>query len=746
MDYLKAYRSLIYSQYLGQGVRITAGIVLPAAIFSHFGLLTQGIVMSLGAMAVSLTDLPGPIQHRRNGMIWCNLAIVVVSWLIGLVHDSPVGLGIFLLVGCFWFSFLGVYGSRANAIGVSAMLIMILTLEQPPSGWMGTGNPLLILGGGVWYTIFSLVLYRIRPYRLIQQALGDVIQATAAYLRSRAAFYAPDPDYDKIYRLLLEKQALLQAKQELIRELLFKSRKLVVESTQTSRILLMIFLDVVDLFERALTSLEDYPKLHRLFDSFGILDRFHSVIVHLAEELDEIGTSVQRGSPSVEASGLSQEIRELESFFLDFRDRNRNAENVDGFIALRHILESIQDIGDRLHTLARYTSYDPGLKPVQERLDLEQFISHQDHNPRILLENLGLSSNMFRHALRISVATLAGYLVSLWLPFGHSYWIMLTIIVILRPAYSLTKRRNLERLAGTVAGALIGVIVLYLIQDRMVLLGFLILFMILAYSFLRTKYLIGVLFMTPYVLLVFHLLTPAHFRDVVTDRLIDTGIGSGIAFFANLFLVPTWEHEQIRDYMTRLMEANIEYFQQVIFALAGQPVDDTRYKLARKNSLVNLANLSDAFNRMLSEPRSKQKNIRELQQFVALNHMLTSHIATLSSYQEGRNPSNAAEFARVADALLRGLGNSLEILKGKPLVKNGSSYREPLRAVNEKVSRLMEQRQSELKRGETDTDTRKQLSAVKPLADQLNFIGKIAGDLEKLGQSLYGNGISTPPA
>jgi hypothetical protein len=62
MDYIKEYKSFTNSHYLSDGIRITAGIVLPAVTFNYFNLLPVGIVVSLGAMSVSITDTPGPIQ------------------------------------------------------------------------------------------------------------------------------------------------------------------------------------------------------------------------------------------------------------------------------------------------------------------------------------------------------------------------------------------------------------------------------------------------------------------------------------------------------------------------------------------------------------------------------------------------------------------------------------------------------------------------------------------------------------
>ncbi len=43
----------------------------------------------------------------------------------------------------------------------------------------------------------------------------------------------------------------------------------------------------------------------------------------------------------------------------------------------------------------------------------------------------------------------------------------------------------------------------------------------------------------------------------------------------------------------------------------------------------------------------------------------------------------------------------------------------------------MQQRKAELDQGITESDTRKQLSKLKPIVDQFNFIDKVAADLGK---------------
>ena len=754
MDYIREYKSFINSHKLSGAVRIVAGITLPALLLGYFNNLPTGIAVSLGAMCVGNTDNPGPIHHRRNGMIACVIIIFVVSLLTGLVAGSRLLTGVLVFVFCFVFSMMGVYGARASSIGVNALLVMVLSIDRPLPGWESVVNALYILAGGVWYTVLSLLLYSFRPYKLVQQAMGECVEATADYLRVKASFYGRHPDFDKSYRQLVELQVDLHEKQELLRELLFKGRNIVRESTHRGRVLTMIFLDIVDLFERVMTSQQDYPMLHETFDDSGLLEEFQRRILEMAVELDEIGIAIKAGKPSVETTHLPNRIRRLRESFVQYRDLHRTAENVEAFIGLRQILESIEDIGDRLHTLHGYTTYDRHLsKNAHPPVDYELFISHQDVDRKLVFENLSLRSNIFRHSLRMGIATIIGYIIPSiigaiipgWGAIGHGYWILLTIIVIIKPAYTLTKRRNFQRLMGTLAGGLAGLLILYFIKDRNVLFVLMIFFMIGTYVFIRTNYLICVTLTTPYVLLLFHLLYPTDFKAILTDRVIDTAIGSAIAFVANIFIVPSWEREQIGDYMVKIIEANAAYFRDVAGAFLGQPVGVTQYKLSRKKAFVALANLTDAFGRILSEPKGRgQDQSGRMHQFVVSNHMLTSHVATLAYYGSPATQADTLAYRPVVEEIEARLEKTTLWLKGEAAVGEDitsvapASAREGLRMLNDRMNGLVERRKAELDQGTTESATRRQLSAFKPIVDQFNFIDKVSVNIEKLSKELGG--------
>ena len=736
MDYIKEYKSFINSHYLSEGVRITAGIVLPALLLSYFELLSVGVVVSLGALSVSIADTPGPIHHRRNGMFACLIINTFISFLTAFASADHFMLGALLLLSCFVFSMIGVYGSRANAVGVSALLVMVLSINRQHQGWDVLLNTLYILSGAIWYMLLSLLLYSFRPYKLVQQALGDCIMATADYLRARASFYEKEVDYDKTYQQMLEQQVAVHEKQNLVRELLFKSRNVTRESTTTSRTLLMLFTDIVDLFERAMTSYQDYKALHDAFNNSEILEHYRQLIISLTDELDEIGIAVKSGNASAETGELSKQLNNTRRYFNDFRDANRTADNVDGFISLRHIFNSIEDIAARIHTLHLYTTYDKEFVSKSKTSgDYDKFISHQPIDVKILKDNLTLTSNTFRHAIRISIATLAGYIVSLLFPLGHSYWILLTIIVILKPAYSLTRKRNYERLIGTVLGAIAGMLMLYFIKDNNVLFVIMLLLMIGTYSLLRTHYMISVIFMTPYILLLFHILNKANFETVIADRIIDTVIGSAIAFIANLLLLPAWEQEQIGSYMSQVIESNRNYFKDIAVAFIGEPVTVTSYKVSRKNAFVALANLSDAFTRMLSEPKSKRKNIKLVHQFVVQNHMLTSHIATLSYYVKPLAEKYvSADFVPIINTTVSTLDNAAQTIQQHQPLPATTTLTE--NKVQLRLDELLKTRKQELQNGILESSTKKALSEYKSIADQFNFIINITADIKKTAAQL----------
>jgi uncharacterized membrane protein (TIGR01666 family) len=676
---IRNIQDFLLSTYFADGLRITIGVLLPSLILAQFGYLEFGMTLSLGALCVSVVDTPGPIVHRRNAMMVTSLVIFITSIIIGLTNRNVYVTASFLIIFSFAFSLFLLYGNRAASIGTAALLVLVLSIDDVRPWKEVIFHAFLILFGSIWYTLLSYFVYRLRPYRLVQQTLSDSISEIATFLRSKAKFYHDHTDYEKNYAELLQLQVVVHQKQDEARELLFKTREIVRESTPEGRFLLLVFVDMVDLFEQLMSTYYNYKQLHEQFDSTGILPQYEEVINKIAFSLDEIAFALKIGTNPKLADGLIEDVTHLKNQILLLENNKNISYNTLGIIALKNIEVNIENIVDRVKTINGYFTNKENKNLKRRDIDVQKFVSKQSFDVKLLLDNLSFKSSIFRHSVRVAIVMLIGFIVAKSLNFEHSYWILLTILVISKPGFSLTKERNYQRLIGTVVGAFIGMAVLIYIQNKDTLFFILLVCMIGSYSFQRKNYVVSVLFMTPYILILFDFLGMGG-MSIARERIYDTLIGSGIALLASYSLFPNWEHEKLKTAMLDIITANKKYLEQINMLYFNKEIQNslTSYKLARKEVYVSTANLASLFQRMFEEPKSKQLYIQELHQFTVLNHLLSSYIATLSLYNKEHDftVSNVDELKPVSmntiyllDLVLNNLNTHNNELSNVPLIR-----------------------------------------------------------------------------
>lgn len=634
-------KSFFYSQYFSDGLRISLGILLPTLILAQFNSFDLGLTLSLGALCVCVVDVPGPTMHKRNAMLICNALIFVVAIITGFARFNLYTLGTEIALFSFLFSMFTIYGNRAASVGTAALLIMIFMMDKANKPDDILSYSASLLAGGVWYMLQSLLFFRIRPYRAAQQALGENMIDVVKFLRIKADFYKADTDIDENYRKLVSHQIQVSQHQDIVREILFKSRITVKESTYASRILLITFVDLVDLYEQIMATHYDYKDIRDKFGPTGILEEIAVLLQRMADELDNIGFAILSNTRYKQMANFDKDLELLKTMIDDVAKNDPSISN----LVLKKILINLRDLNRRICDIFNYYNSKSSAS-LMERKDEEysKFVTHQDYAPRIFFDNLTFSSAAFKHALRVSLVCIFGffvtksaevlvfadYITGRKLVFGHhSYWVLLTIIVILKPGYSLSKQRNYQRLIGTIAGGVIGVLILVFVHNTIVQFIFLVIFMMGAYSFQRLNYVVSVIMMTPYVLILFKFLGVGHL-NIAQERIVDTIIGSVIAFIASYVLFPSWESELITENLRDVIYANTHYLAKIAESMTGASTGTTDYKLARKEVYVTSANLSAAFERMTSEPKSKQKKSKDVHKFVVLNHILSSYLATIA--------------------------------------------------------------------------------------------------------------------
>ena len=171
--------------------------------------------------------------------------------------------------------------------------------------------------------------------------------------------------------------------------------------------------------------------------------------------------------------------------------------------------------------------------------------------------------------------------------------------------------------------------------------------------------------------------------------------------------------ENLRD----VIYANANYLSKIAENICGRVVETTEYKLARKDVFLKSGNLSAAFERMTSEPKSKQKNIKEIHKFVVLNHILSSYIATVASEFIGK------KFVDPQPEISRAVKKSLGVLNDISIKLGGKK----VDVVTEQPVILS------ISRAKADIINDNSL-----LKEQLGFINKISNDIARVTDGIVG--------
>jgi uncharacterized membrane protein YccC len=655
-DYLREIQRFTTSQYWSSGLRITAGVLVPMLVLGYYGWLTEGIPFLLGALFVGIIDSPGPIHHRRNGMFIASLLNALTVLITFAIRDHEVFLFAGLLLISFLYSFISIYGARASAIGTLAFVVMLLNITPDESDMNALSSALITGGGGLWYASFSMLLYRLQPYRLVEQALGEYMLLLAEYLRARASFYKSNDNIEASYSRMMTLQVIVLNMQNQVRELLFRTRQFVGDPSPKSRSLMMTYLEASELFEETMHSYHDYRSLHTTLGHTQVVTGFYRVILQVVAELEYVGLSIQAGLAVNKTPDFKKDFTELRASLKELSNGGVDGHVTSMVISLESTLNNVEAILSRVNKIALYSRLEEPHANVP--IAQEESAEPTSFSFDLLRENLSLQSNAFRFSLRIAVAITIGYLVSLTFDLSHSYWIMLTIVTILKPVYHLTKKRNYERVIGTMTGIIAGSLLIWFVHHNGILFVLMIITMLLAYSFLRIYYLAFVTCLTIYLIITFHFLDPNEFRLLIGERLVDTLIGAVIAAFAARFIFPVWQSGNIRTAMEEVIQNNRQYFSCALEFATQELKDKQSYRKARRDAIVSLTNVSDIFQQMLSEPVSS-KSTALLHQFVIASHTLTNRISALSpdtlrhSGDNDRLSQNVVDILNEAESLAR---------------------------------------------------------------------------------------------
>lgn len=597
---------------LAEGLRaaVATGVVLVANIW------IQSPALTIAAFAANLTcfcDSGGPVRARIPALVIFTVLGGSMWALLGLMHEAgwafllPVA---GLLVFCN--SLARVWGVRAQAAGAVLTVVLAIAIDRPLDGSAALVLFLGFLAGGAWAILLTIGIWRIYPNRpvarlvarnwqLLGELTGDLVVLTDAAESEPARW-----------------EGHARAHRRAVRAGLEEARTLLLASVRSPG-------PISPEGARNLLALEAAEHV------FGVLIAFSDIMEAVSDELTR-------------AAGLRILRRLRPCLVLLGKEGGQASERVEASLGRMNeaaadapaLTAIVQVVVDRLRLafgLKREQGSPDFVPPgASDRSRLETALQE-------LRGTLTWRSAVLRHATRAALLTMAAVAVSLAWPSPYAHWLTITVALTMQPYFAATWQRAIERIGGTILGALLGGVLAFVPASPLNHALLLIPLSIIGFSVRQVSYGAYIACLTPMAVVLFEVAEPGHSEWVVAGwRTLYTVSGGGLAVLACMILWPSWEGERTEGELQNALRAHADYARSVFAFMSGQ-ADFALIESARRQAGLASNNLEASLSRALQEPKTRRSG------------RLEAHLA--------------------ADAALRRLGAGFVTLRYDPAARQG---------------------------------------------------------------------------
>ncbi|KAA3638902.1 MAG: hypothetical protein DWP95_11670 [Proteobacteria bacterium] len=714
-----------------RAIRVTIAVSLPILLGLQFGYVEIGLALGFGAFWSSPSDVSGSIRHKENGILISALLATIVSFIGASLHYETWFTLPVLGVLSFGIAFLTVFGFRASLISLSGLLALAVSLALEPKTLQIYQFALLIGLGGLWYLLLTHIWHRINSKEETEEFLTETYLLTAEFLEIRGKLIDPKEDQDKLQSQLLYLQRKLTENHETLREILILTRKNSGWSNYQNKRLL-IFAQLIAMLETAIANPVDYDRMNRLFNEHPqYIKRFQALIFEMAKQLRLISEAGNDKRKLPKNDAIKQCFKDVKLDIALLRESFYYNE----YFMLQNFLDYQEKQFDKLKRI-KWLLGDPDTLDMEfiDRKVAERFVATPDYDPRLLLRNFSFKSTIFRHSIRLAVTVMIAYALGSLFAFQNPHWVLLAVIVIMRPGYGLTKNRAKDRLIGTLIGGVIATVLVLLIHNPILYGAMGLISMVIALALLQKNNQVSAMFITLTIAFIYAILQP-DILNLIKFRMFDTFLGAGLSYAAILWLWPSWEFVEIKDHIKKSITANMNFLNKISEYYLHKGTLKTSYNIARKEAFLETSNLSSAYQRMTQEPKSKQRETDKIYELVVLNHTLLTALASLSTYIRNHETGEATEQYNVAtEKIVNNLTHILQHLKNdnkidkQDLSKDTALFDEQLPSFNS-----FDQDHFESK----DEDSVRELQEAQLLWQQLQWLYSISGKMFILAASVH---------
>ncbi|RKF19857.1 hypothetical protein DBZ36_05200 [Alginatibacterium sediminis] len=590
---------------------LVAVILLATQLFANqAGVDNLHLALSscLGVIAAGLSENNDFYQRRWQTLLLQTFCFALASLSVTLLFPYPTLFYIGLVGSSYLFVMLGNKGLKYATIGFCSLIIAVYTMfgysdfENP---WL---QPLYLILGSFAYLLLSFIWDSLVPAQSLNQSLRSLYGTLARYQLRKARLFDKQWHGASLNHELALLDKAIAEQLATVRQLLYVQQrrgKLAKQSEQQSS-----FLRAQLLHERMGSShfsfLAPDPNTDVQLDQ-----QVKQLLVNTARHLNQISSQPLQDN---DRKALEEQLTEINQYL-----EHKNLESLHGYQFLSQNMSILIELMAAKPTFPeQHTEFTP-----LNKLGTKQWL-------RMLVDFKKPASH---HSMRMAALMGIGYAAVAYYPGQESFWLLLTILLLLKPDYSQTKQRLAERVIGTLVGAVLASVLAIFDPQHWFILCLFPIFAWLFFLFFKASYGLSVVFITLFVSLSLQL-NPIAFSEGLVVRIVATLIGAFLVAFTARFVLSHWQKEKSLGLSQNvLISYRVYLFETLSHYTSEHQSEERRFRYARFNARQSFAVFLDHIEKMKREPSTKQGNITGLYLLSGHFNSLNAHVSALAVHR-----------------------------------------------------------------------------------------------------------------
>ncbi len=608
-------------------VPVFISVCVAAWLIRTWSLSELAVPLVLGIVAGGLVDLDNRFTGRLKNMLFSLSAFALSSLSVQFAFGRPVWLVLTMTLLAFAFTFVGVVGVRYRTIAFGTLAVAVYTslTYHPDTVWYAV--PLMIWCGALLYSVVTLAVYALFPHRPVQENVANAYAALGAFLESKAGFFDPDEVGQFEQRqidLAMKNQQVIGAFNQCRSSLFYRMRGQH-RHPRTSRMLHYYFA-AQDIHERVSSSFIRHQEVVERMKNSDLMFRCQRLLELQGRACRDVAAALRDNALYHYDERLARAGRGLQQSLKHYA---RSGCAPVELHALERLQANLSEVNYQLENLERAAD--------EERSADAGGIAHSDGGNwrevwQSLKKGLTLESATFRHAVRMALIVLVCGVIVEILALNQGYWIMLTAVFVCQPNYSATQTRLKQRIIGTLGGVLVGSLLPYFTPSLEAKLMVVIASTTLFFFFRSHKYSYSTFFITIQALTSFSI-AGFDLSSALPLRMIDTVIGSVLAWAAVSYLWPDWHYLKLNRTGAQAVAGSAGYLRSILRQLQEGGSDDVAYRIARRKAHEKAAALSSTLSDMSGEPEKYGGRLNDGFLLLKINYSLLGYISSLGAYR-----------------------------------------------------------------------------------------------------------------